>query len=142
MRVRILVAAALVLALSGCGGGGAEPAAQETGRSEPSAQASATPSEDPAAGLPGEAANGDLSEFTCESGSGGAWSASGVLTSPSGSSDYQVTVAVAASGAGRTKARQEIVANVKKDDPKSFEVAHVPAGADGGTCRVQVVRLD
>lgn len=142
MRVRGLVAALLVTALCACGGRSGEPEEQSTSTPSPSRSTEAAGPD-----VPGKPANDDLSGFTCSRDGAGDWHASGVLTSPSGSSDYRVTVVVAPTGSDRAgsdraRARRKFIQNVKQAEPKNFEVKKVPAGSEGGTCRVQVVRLD
>lgn len=136
MRARVPVAVAAALLLGACGAGDAD-----SGGNSPSPTAPTTPQKTPAGpALAGTPANSDLSDFICEGGSDGEWTAHGVLSSPGGRSDYEVTVAVAPEGTRRSKARRKIVSDVTRK-PTSFRVGHIPGDGDGGTCRIQVLRL-
>lgn len=132
------MAALLVCLLVGCSGGGTSDTASQDAPGSP-ATTKPAPSDRP--DLPGKAAGGDLSGFICGPANDGDWKATGVLRSPSARSDYRVTVVVAADGTDRTKARRKVIPKVQKGKPKDFRIKNVPAPGDGGTCRVQVVRL-
>ncbi|MDO9379463.1 MAG: hypothetical protein Q7T56_11500 [Nocardioidaceae bacterium] len=139
---RLLPAAALVLALAGCGGGDEAPAPVDpstTVPAEPTASASASGG----TGLPGVAANADVSDLLCARDSAGAWRATGAITNPTQApADYRITVVVGAPDAGQKQARRLVLPQLQPSEPTAFAVDEIPVGeAATPTCRVQVVRL-
>jgi hypothetical protein len=86
-------------------------------------------------------ASDDLSEFSCATGEGGAWAASGVLTNGTDRvASYAVTVVVAGPEAASVRGKQRTVA-LRPGEPTPFTIRDIPvsSGIDP-TCSVRVVR--
>lgn len=136
MPVRVAAALLLGLALVGCGSDRDEPEGSPSPSRPAKTSAEATAQHGAARGEPAQQA---LTEFSCGR-TDGRWRAQGVLTSPSGKSDYRVTVVVAPDDTRRSKARRAEVNGVKKGEPERFTIRNIPGG-DDGSCRIQVLRL-
>lgn len=139
MEIRIVGALALVLCLGACGGAGTDKPA-DAGSSTPVPAETEATSAGPT--LPGLAANGDLTAFTCGRDTKGGWNATGTILNPAATSDYRITVVVAPTGVERPKAKRQVLPKVKKGTSTPFSVKKIPVTAgDGPSCRVQVVRF-
>ncbi|MFY0407048.1 hypothetical protein [Solicola sp. PLA-1-18] len=144
-RAVLVPAAVLALALAGCGGGDdAAPAPTDpstTVTAEPTATAS--PSAAGAAGIPGVAADADVSDLLCARDGSGAWTATGAITNPtSAPADYRITVVVGAPDGGQKPGRRLVLPQLQPGKATAFTVDAVPVGESATpTCRVQVVRL-
>jgi hypothetical protein len=137
MRTRTIVAAALVLALGGCGGGG-DGAARASGDSVTKvAMDGALPRV--AEGTPVPEA---LSDLRCERDEDGTWSASGVVSNHGAHpATFQVTVHVGPADGHSAPAETRRVSSVQKNGSVGFELDEIQARSVDGPCHVQVLML-
>jgi len=134
---RRIVAVVLLTALSACAGGATEPAADST--------ATGTAPEPTTRQIPPGAADAveDLSDFSCESGEDGRWSAAGIITnSTADTASYAVTVVVTGTETQDARAKQRTLAALRAGEPTAFAIGDVPVTASTDlSCSVRVVRL-
>jgi hypothetical protein len=136
MRLRTLVAGALVLALAGCGGGDPEAKA-----SKPEVKKVAMDGALPrvADGTPVPEA---LSDFRCEPDDQGQWSASGVVGNGTDQPlTFQVTVHVGPVDGQTAQAQTRRVSSVQPNGSVGFEFDELDARSADGPCHVQVLAL-
>ena len=134
-KFAVVVTAACLFALSGCGGDG-DDNAKDTPKSSPSVS---TGSSSASPKAPKEQlATADLTAFLCSPDAAGKWTATGVLSNTSEKErSYQVTVFVGAGNAG--EARVADVADVAPGGTQDFMVTDLPAPNADAMCHVKVV---
>ncbi|MEJ7635050.1 hypothetical protein [Aeromicrobium sp.] len=132
-----MLAVALLLVLTGCGGGsdGKAPATDKTTGSPVAAPTKATIA--PPSGTPAPEA---LSKFRCDKSAKGPWRASGQLSNVAKTkAKFQVTIYIGQASGGQEQAKTTKTADVAPGRSVRFVIDKVPAAADGGPCRVQVL---
>ena len=142
MGLMRVLAVALLFVLAACGGGGSEPAPQETTTASTSeAPAGTVPTTAPPTTSPkGKAVPEVLSDFRCEQDAAGVWNASGVLSNGTKSkATYQVTVYIGQATGGDERAKTKQVPSVAAGGSVEFTMSKIPAPKEGGPCHVQVL---
>ncbi len=130
------LAVALILVLSGCGGGSGDPQAKTTKTTTAPTKATTKPTVAPPTGTPAPEA---LSKFRCAKGPKGTWNTSGYVANETKAKvTFQVTVYVGEAAGGEEKAKTRQVPNVAAGGSARFVLNGVPATADG-PCHVQVL---
>ena len=131
----LTAALAAVVCLSGCSGGGAQPAA--AGPSD-----TASPSAPPAAPETRPAPEDLLSLRCVATADPKVWTAQGVIVNTASTADYRLTVIVASPGSTRAAARRIVIPKVPTGVDTPFTVDRLPVNPGSApSCRVQLVRL-
>lgn len=139
MRMRSAAVLALMLAVTACGGGDAEPKAKALDApAKKAAMGGALPNV--ADGVPVPEA---LSDFVCTKDDKDIWKASGAVTNRSNDPvSFQVTVHVGSADGQGAPASTRRISSVQKNGSVGFELDDIETGSPDGACHVQVLALD
>ena len=130
---------ALMLALTACGGGDAEP---KTDASKAAAKKAAMDGALPNV-ADGRSMPEALSDFVCERDDKGTWKASGAVTNRSKEPvSFQVTVHVGAADGRGAPASTKRISSVQKNGSVGFELDEIETRTPDGACHVQVIALE
>lgn len=138
MRMRSAAVLALMLALTACGGGDAEPKTEASDApAKKAAMGGALPNV--ADGIPVPTA---LSEFVCKRDDKGDWTATGAVTNSTNDPvTFQVTVHVGTADGQGAPASTKRITSVQKNGSVGFEIDEIETDAPDGDCHVQVLAL-